>query len=165
MNGNTAVVMARTGSPRANLLTVLSVVGNSPNDSYTGTLFYDIFGRNTWSLAMVTLGSWTKLASWFVTPDLIYYTSSTANVRRDCTMKRLIFTFCGCSKSLWRIQSCGVIIVPGLAISSPYWGCSLTRWLLSLCGRDRLRSRSARMTIMIWQSKMPLWKSFFLITA
>ena len=63
MYGMTAVAAATTGNDRANLFTVLRVAPKSLNDSYTGTLFYEIFGRKIWSLAIVTLGSWTKLAN------------------------------------------------------------------------------------------------------
>lgn len=55
--GMTAVAAATTGNDSANLFTVLRVAPKSLKDSYTGTLFYEIFGRKIWSLAIVTLGS------------------------------------------------------------------------------------------------------------
>ena len=46
MKGITAVTTVKIGNPIKILLIVLRMVGNSLNDSYTGTLFYAIFGRN-----------------------------------------------------------------------------------------------------------------------
>lgn len=69
----TAVAIANTGNPIASLLTVLRVVAKSLTDSYTGILFSLILGKNNWSLANVTLGSWTRLAIWLVIVSLFYW--------------------------------------------------------------------------------------------
>lgn len=85
----------------------------------------------------------------------------TANRSKCCTKTGIFFTFYGCSRNLWRIQTCGVIIALGLVITSVCWGCFWFRWRWSLCEHGPRRSISQQM-IMTWRLMKRRLRSFFL---